>query len=693
MTTNNNISISFSDVTYDKSGPLGSNSINSTVVTGGVKPYTVGWTASSNTALTNDLNPKKNLPCGVYKVSITDSNSVAASGSLPFPEFVGVTTSYGVPNNYGYSTAVSGASAAVTSLYGIAPANSGSVTFLSLVSGQWVENVTLMAPTPLGTTQFGNSVAIKGNYCVVGCNGYNSNKGAAFVYFYNGSTWAYQATLTAANGVAGDQFGAAVAISVDGATIVVGAPRAAQTAPSAFSGSGAAYVFKRSGTTWTAAVSLGQVTPTNGDSFGASVDIDTTSNTISVGAFAWSQTTPTVVSGCGAVYVFITSDAWATNFSQQQILTATDLTASALFGFSISLQTDKLVVGAQGSNKVYYFTRSSGVWSQISMIAQSDLFPPGTPSVSLGTSVSLSANNLIAILASNVSIGSNKLGMTFIMANQGSQLTLKKLFVPSISSTSGSRTTCIDGTTCITGVPNASSYCVTSALTPLQLQPGAVGLIPVYGNTVGSIGQTIVVGGTAPYTTSWASTNGGTTLVDQTLGSKSLLSAGTYTVTVTDSASANVSYAYIITQPPQSSAAGGGASVPGPAGPAGRDGVSITGPAGRDGKDGRDGINAAGVVVPVKLDFKVVGGFVSHAVPLLQLRGGSISAITSITGGTAPYTVSWAGPDGYTFTGQGAQTNLYSGLYTMTATDSATGKVVQAVMVPHETKPVNRNSS
>ncbi len=71
---------------------------------------------------------------------------------------------------------------------------------------------------------FGGSVSISGNICVVGASGdpeYGICPGAAYVYRFDGSDWALEQELTAADGQNGDLFG--ISVSVDGNLCVVGA--------------------------------------------------------------------------------------------------------------------------------------------------------------------------------------------------------------------------------------------------------------------------------------------------------------------------------------------------------------------------------------------------------------------------------------------------------------------------------------
>ena len=93
---------------------------------------------------------------------------------------------------------------------------------------------------------FGSAVAIDGDTMVVGADrddDKSANSGSAYVFVRSGSTWTQQQKLTASDGYLDDNFGNSVAISGD--TIVVGAER------QGYNELGAAYVFVRSGTTWT----------------------------------------------------------------------------------------------------------------------------------------------------------------------------------------------------------------------------------------------------------------------------------------------------------------------------------------------------------------------------------------------------------------------------------------------------------
>ena len=75
---------------------------------------------------------------------------------------------------------------------------------------------------------FGYSVAVSGDgsTAVIGaCYDYagGNQSGSAYVFTRSGSSWTQQAKLTASDGAARDYFGCSVAVSGDGSTAVIGA--------------------------------------------------------------------------------------------------------------------------------------------------------------------------------------------------------------------------------------------------------------------------------------------------------------------------------------------------------------------------------------------------------------------------------------------------------------------------------------
>jgi hypothetical protein len=213
--------------------------------------------------------------------------------------------------------------------------------------------------------------------------------GAAYVFTRSGTTWSQQAYLKASNTGAIDYFGRSVAVSGD--TVVVGAnfedssTMGVNSTPNDnASSSGAAYVFTRSGTTWSQQAYLKASNTGAGDEFGYSVAVS--GDTIVAGAI-WEASSTTGVNstpnesayGSGAAYVFTRN---GTTWSQQAYLKASNAGAIDQFGWSVALSGDTVVVGAineassttgvnstpnesaGNSGAAYVFTRSGTTWSQ-----------------------------------------------------------------------------------------------------------------------------------------------------------------------------------------------------------------------------------------------------------------------------------------------------------------------------------------
>jgi len=286
-------------------------------------------------------------------------------------------------------------------------AESGAAYVLVRDGSTWTQQAYLKASNTGFFDRFGESVAISGDTIVVGAQqeesqatGINGNQannslalaGAAYVFVRNGTTWSQQAYIKASNTEANDQFGHAVAISGD--TLVVGANLEDSNATGVNSnqnnnsapGAGAAYVFQRTGTTWSQQAYLKPSNTGSGDLFGVTVSIS--GETIVVGASGEDSRAKGVngaendnsAPGSGAAYVFTRS---GSIWSQQAYVKASNTGGGDSFGISSALSGDTLVLGADmedssaagingdqasntanGAGAAYVFTRSGTTWSQ-----------------------------------------------------------------------------------------------------------------------------------------------------------------------------------------------------------------------------------------------------------------------------------------------------------------------------------------
>jgi hypothetical protein len=223
--------------------------------------------------------------------------------------------------------------------------------------------------------QFGYHVAISGDTALVGVrfddddtNGLES--GSAYVFTRSGTTWSQQARLTAADGSDRDWFGVRVALEGDTAVI----PADADDSEVNGVDSGSVYVFTRSGTTWTQQAKLTASDGAAVDLFGYSVALS--GDTVLVGA----RFDDDDIDGdnSGSVYVFTRN---GTTWSQQAKLTASDGEAGDEFGYSVALAGDTAVITANAddsdvngvdSGSAYVFTRSGTDWSQQAKLTAAD---------------------------------------------------------------------------------------------------------------------------------------------------------------------------------------------------------------------------------------------------------------------------------------------------------------------------------
>ena len=137
-----------------------------------------------------------------------------------------------------------------------------------------------------------------------------------------------EAILTASDKAQSDSFSWSVSISGDGSRVAVGAYAAD---PSGIVNAGKAYIFTRSGTTWTQQSELIPIDLANGDSFGYSVTVSNDGSIVMVGS---PNSDPAGISSSGSAYIFTKP---ASNWEQQIKLTASNKANQDKFGSSVAL--------------------------------------------------------------------------------------------------------------------------------------------------------------------------------------------------------------------------------------------------------------------------------------------------------------------------------------------------------------------
>ena len=274
------------------------------------------------------------------------------------------------------------------------------------------------------SSNFGDKIRMSGDTTVVGAYKDDvTGSDAGRVWVFTGAGTA-QANFTSSDIAAGDEFG--IGIDIDGDLLVVGAHKK----PEGGTRHGAAYIFERSGTTWTQKAKLNHSDQGTNDRFGTSVacyEGDDGTNTIAVGCLKASNTGG-APDAAGAVYVFTGS---GTSYTLQQKLTASDAAEGDRFGnrSGNDISIDKsdgntLFIAAQqdddnsltSSGSVYVFNRSGSTWSQSYKLNQFTIGP--SASAFFGNSVSADQHGSLIVGASNEDEGGTARGASYIFDAQ-----------------------------------------------------------------------------------------------------------------------------------------------------------------------------------------------------------------------------------------------------------------------------------
>jgi hypothetical protein len=213
---------------------------------------------------------------------------------------------------------------------------------------------------PTGVANFGISAALSadGNTALIGGADDNNLVGAAWVFTRSGGTWTQQGPKLTGGGESNQaEFGTAVALSADGNTALIGGPI------DAVSQQGAAWVFTRSGGVWTQqGPKLVGSGAANAAEQGSSVALSGDGSTALVGADAGGRT------ASGSAWVFTRSGStWTQQGSKLTTGNAADLTN---FGHGVALSADgnTALIGAPddgtpGPGGAWVFTRSGTTWT------------------------------------------------------------------------------------------------------------------------------------------------------------------------------------------------------------------------------------------------------------------------------------------------------------------------------------------
>ncbi|MDQ6477975.1 T9SS type A sorting domain-containing protein [Dyadobacter sp. LHD-138] len=266
--------------------------------------------------------------------------------------------------------------------------NTGAAYILYNNAGNWVQVKKITAPIRETFDEFGISVSISGDYAIVGAYAEDENaletntlagSGSAYIFKKDqGETdnWGLVKKITASVRGIGDSFG--YSVSINGNYAIVGAYQEDENAneTTTLSASGSAYIFKKDlggADNWGQIKKITASTRGVTDFFGYAVSIN--GDYAIVGAYFEGEDAleANTLSASGSAYIFKKDQGGADSWGQIKKITAPIRNDNDLFGSSVSISGDYLIVGAyaddedaseantlNGSGSAYIFKKNQG---------------------------------------------------------------------------------------------------------------------------------------------------------------------------------------------------------------------------------------------------------------------------------------------------------------------------------------------
>ncbi len=298
-----------------------------------------------------------------------------ASGWVDTTETALLTASDGAQYDFfGFAVAFSGDNLLISAPYNDDKGEaSGSLYSFEKPTSGWKDTTEnqIILPVPYVNNykeSYGASVAIDGDYAVVGAVRHSSDTGRAYVLHRNGNEWERVAVLTLPVVTRENYFGCSVDISGD--YVVVGAKY--DTNDFGIK-TGMAYVFKKPADGWQDSTGFAILSASDGVEnlyFGSAVSI--TDNYIVVGAPGYNY--KGLGPETGAVYVFDIPSMMPFTLSERAVLIPSDGADNDYFGLDVSAYGDHVVAGAYGHNSRggagYIFKEPASGWEDMTESAK-----------------------------------------------------------------------------------------------------------------------------------------------------------------------------------------------------------------------------------------------------------------------------------------------------------------------------------
>lgn len=258
-------------------------------------------------------------------------------------------------DTFGWSVAVEG-TVAVVGAFGD-DSVTGSAYVYRFDGSTWQEEQKLTASDRTGGDQFGVSVSLGGAVALVGANGDDTMRGAAYAYRFDGSQWVEEQKLTASDRAAEDSLG--LSVSVDGSVAVAGAVNDDDRGKD----SGSCYVFRFDGSQWVEEQKLTAADGTDFDWFGYAVSVRESKAVVG----AVNDDDPAFASGSAYRFQFD-----GIRWLKVEKLTATSRQSGDMSGWAVAMDEDTVLVSATGDDDLGSGSGSVHVFSNTDLALETN---------------------------------------------------------------------------------------------------------------------------------------------------------------------------------------------------------------------------------------------------------------------------------------------------------------------------------
>jgi len=254
----------------------------------------------------------------------------------------------------------------------------------------WLEESRLQPIDTIAGDQFGRSVAIQGDRCIVGAPGHDAagnNAGAVYIYRKEPTGWTLESKLFALTSQSNSSFGESV--DIDGDTLAVGSHL--YDISDSLRDAGAAYIFTYSGSSWHTNAMVTEPSAAGTNYFGMTLCLR--NNNLLVGA-PYADVVGADAGSASLFHPFLFS--WDIVVTQR--FTAPFPSTRDFFGSDVAIDGDWIVVGARGDDTVVSVNSGSAhvfhwdqTWQWMEVIVPSD----ATDGCGFGSAVAMDQHQLV----------------------------------------------------------------------------------------------------------------------------------------------------------------------------------------------------------------------------------------------------------------------------------------------------------